>query len=111
MTTTHAFAAPAAGAPLAATTIPRREVGPRDVLIDIAYCGICHTDIHIVRGEWGERSYPLVPGHEIVGVVAAVGAEVTGTEVGDTVGVGCMVNSCRRVRQLQRRRGTVLRAG
>jgi uncharacterized zinc-type alcohol dehydrogenase-like protein len=95
LTTTNAFAAPAAGAPLAATTIQRREVGPRDVLIDIAYCGICHTDIHIVRGEWGERSYPLVPGHEIVGVVADVGAEVSRYRVGDTVGVGCMVNSCR----------------
>lgn len=95
MFTTNAFAAPAAGAPLAATTIQRREVGSQDVLIDISYCGICHTDIHIVRGEWGDRSYPLVPGHEIVGVVAAVGAEVTKYRVGDTVGVGCMVNSCR----------------
>lgn len=95
MFTTSAFAAPAAGAPLGATTIQRREVGPRDVLIDIAYCGICHTDIHTVRGEWGERSYPLVPGHEISGVVAAVGAEVTRHQVGDTVGVGCMVSSCR----------------
>ncbi len=95
MSTTNAFAAPAAGAPLAATTIQRREVGPRDVLIDISYCGICHTDIHIVRGEWGERSYPLVPGHEIAGVVAAVGNEVTRHRVGDVVGVGCMVNSCR----------------
>jgi uncharacterized zinc-type alcohol dehydrogenase-like protein len=93
--TTNAFAASAAGAPLGATTIRRREVGHRDVLIDISYCGICHTDIHTVRGEWGERSYPLVPGHEIAGVVAAVGAEVTKYQVGDTVGVGCMVNSCR----------------
>jgi uncharacterized zinc-type alcohol dehydrogenase-like protein len=92
---TNAFAAPAAGAPLVATTIHRREVGPRDVLIDISHCGICHTDIHIVRGEWGDRSYPLVPGHEIAGVVAAVGGEVTRHRVGDTVGVGCMVNSCR----------------
>lgn len=95
MFTTNAFAAPAAGAPLCATTIGRREVGHRDVLIDISYCGICHTDIHTVRGEWGERAYPLVPGHEIVGVVAAVGAEVTKHQVGDVVGVGCMVNSCR----------------
>lgn len=95
MFTTNAFAAPAAGAPLAATAIQRRDVGPRDVLIDISYCGICHTDIHTVRGEWGERSYPLVPGHEIAGVVAAVGTEVTRYQVGDTVGVGCMVNSCR----------------
>lgn len=95
MSTTNAFAAPSAGAPLAAMTIQRREVGPRDVLIDISYCGICHTDIHIVRGEWGDRSYPLVPGHEIAGVVAAVGSEVTRHQVGDTVGVGCIVDSCR----------------
>ncbi|MCN0152010.1 NAD(P)-dependent alcohol dehydrogenase [Salinispora arenicola] len=76
-------------------TIQRREVGPRDVLIDISYCGICHTDIHTVRGEWGERSYPIVPGHEIIGVVAAIGTDVTKHQVGDVVGVGCMVNSCR----------------
>ncbi|MGC5032765.1 NAD(P)-dependent alcohol dehydrogenase [Micromonospora sp. DT229] len=95
MYTTNAFAAPAAGAPLRAITIERREVGPRDVLIDISYCGICHTDIHTVRGEWGERSYPIVPGHEITGVVAAVGTDVTKHQVGDVVGVGCMVNSCR----------------
>lgn len=95
MYTTNAFAAPAAGAPLRAMTIQRREVGPRDVLIDISYCGICHTDIHTVRGEWGERSYPIVPGHEIIGVVAAIGTDVTKHQVGDAVGVGCMVNSCR----------------
>lgn len=95
MFTTNAFAAPAAGAALAATTIQRREVGPRDVLIDVSYCGICHTDIHTVRGEWGDRSYPLVPGHEIVGVVAAIGSQVTKHEVGDIVGVGCVVDSCR----------------
>jgi uncharacterized zinc-type alcohol dehydrogenase-like protein len=93
--TTNAFAAPAAGAPLGATTIERREVGPRDVLIDISYCGICHTDIHTSRGEWPGWIFPLVPGHEIAGVVAAVGADVTRYQVGDTVGVGCMVNSCR----------------
>jgi uncharacterized zinc-type alcohol dehydrogenase-like protein len=92
--TTNAFAAPAAGAPLAAATITRREVGPQDVLIDVAYCGICHTDIHTVRGEWGPRPYPLVPGHEITGTVAAVGAEVTRFALGDLVGVGCMVRSC-----------------
>ncbi len=91
---TNAFAASAAGAPLGATTIWRREVRPRDVLIDISYCGICHTDIHTVRGEWGERVYPLVPGHEITGTVAAVGAEVTRCRPGDVVGVGCMVGSC-----------------
>jgi uncharacterized zinc-type alcohol dehydrogenase-like protein len=92
--TTNAFAAPAEGAPLGAATIARREVGPQDVLIDVAYCGICHTDIHTVRGEWGPRPYPLVPGHEIIGTVAAVGAEVSRFSPGDRVGVGCMVRSC-----------------
>lgn len=94
MFTTDAFAAPAEGAPLAAATITRREVGPQDVLINVAYCGICHTDIHHVRGEWGPQPYPLVPGHEIVGTVTAVGAEVSRFSPGDRVGVGCMVRSC-----------------
>jgi alcohol dehydrogenase (NADP+) len=90
----NAYAAPAAGKPLAPTTIERREVGPHDVLIAIEYAGICHSDIHTVRGDWGRQPYPLVPGHEIVGTVAEVGAEVTRHRVGDRVGVGCMVNSC-----------------
>lgn len=76
------------------TTINRRELGPKDILIDIKYAGICHSDIHTARGEWGEIDYPLVPGHEIAGVVAEVGSEVTKYKVGDHVGVGCMVNSC-----------------
>ncbi len=78
-----------------ATTIDRREVGPKDVLIDIKYAGICHSDIHTGHGEWGDIEYPFVPGHEIVGVVAEVGGEVTKHKVGDHVGVGCMVDSCR----------------
>ncbi|MCO6000232.1 NAD(P)-dependent alcohol dehydrogenase [Actinoallomurus rhizosphaericola] len=90
----HAYAAPAAAEPLAPTMIERRDVGPNDVLIEIKYAGICHSDIHTVRGEWGPQPYPLVPGHEIVGIVAEVGAEVTRHRVGDRVGVGCMVNSC-----------------
>jgi uncharacterized zinc-type alcohol dehydrogenase-like protein len=77
------------------TTVERRDVGPRDVLIEIRYAGICHSDIHTVRGEWGAVPYPLTVGHEIVGVVAETGAEVTRHAVGDRVGVGCMVNSCR----------------
>jgi alcohol dehydrogenase (NADP+) len=76
------------------TTIQRRDVGPKDVLIEIKYAGICHSDIHTARGEWGEKVYPLVPGHEIAGVVVEVGSEVTKHKVGDHVGVGCMVNSC-----------------
>lgn len=89
-----AYAAAAPGEPLAPTTIQRRVVGPSDVLIEIEYAGICHTDIHVVRGEWGPQTFPIVPGHEIVGVVIEVGADVTGHRVGDRVGVGCMVNSC-----------------
>src|SRR3954469_24596248 len=90
----NAYAAPAAGQPLAATTIERRDVGPNDVLIQIEYAGICHSDIHTVNGDWGPQPFPVVPGHEIVGVVTEVGSEVTKHQVGDRVGVGCMVNSC-----------------
>jgi uncharacterized zinc-type alcohol dehydrogenase-like protein len=79
-----------------ATTIERRDIGPKDVLIEIKYAGICHSDIHTVRGEWREIQYPLVPGHEIAGIVAEVGSEVTKHKVGDRVGVGCMVDSCRK---------------
>ena len=90
----HAYAAPSSGQPLVPTTIERREVGANDVLIEIQYAGICHSDIHTVNGDWGPQPFPVVPGHEIVGVVAEVGDQVTGHRVGDRVGVGCMVNSC-----------------
>jgi uncharacterized zinc-type alcohol dehydrogenase-like protein len=89
-----AYAAPAAGQPLAPTTIERRDVGPNDVLIAIEFAGVCHSDIHTVNGDWGPQPFPVVPGHEIVGVVAEVGSDVTEHQVGDRVGVGCMVNSC-----------------
>lgn len=95
MTTARAYAATSATDPLVPTTIERRAVGPHDVLIDIAYAGVCHSDIHTVRGEWGPIAYPQVVGHEIVGTVAEVGPEVTAHKVGDRVGAGCMVNSCR----------------
>jgi uncharacterized zinc-type alcohol dehydrogenase-like protein len=91
----HAYAAPAAAEPLAPVVVERRAVGPNDVLIAVTHAGICHSDIHAVRGDWGPQPYPLVPGHEIVGVVAEVGADVSRHRVGDRVGVGCMVNSCR----------------
>ena len=91
----RAYAAPSAAAPLERTEIDRRPVGPEDVLITVEYAGICHSDIHTVRGDWGPQPYPLVPGHEIVGVVAEVGSDVTTHSVGDRVGVGCFVNSCR----------------
>ncbi|RSN66799.1 NAD(P)-dependent alcohol dehydrogenase [Actinomadura sp. WAC 06369] len=90
----HAYAAPAAGRPLAPTTIERRDVGPNDVLIKIEYAGICHSDIHTVNGDWGAQPFPVVPGHEIVGTVAATGADVTRHTTGDRAGVGCMVGSC-----------------
>lgn len=95
MLTVNAYAAPSATEPLVPITIERRDLGPKDVLIEIRYAGICHSDIHTVRGEWGEIHYPQVVGHEIVGVVAEVGSEVTLHQLGDRVGVGCMVNSCR----------------
>ncbi len=75
-------------------TIERRAPRPDDVRLDILYCGVCHSDIHTVRGEWGPQTYPLVPGHEIVGRVTAVGDKVTKFKVGDIAGVGCMVDSC-----------------
>src|ERR1700759_84181 len=77
-----------------AITIERRDVGPKDVLIEIKYAGICHSDIHTVKGEWGPCPYPLSPGHEIAGIVTEIGSEVTKFKVGDRVGVGCLVNSC-----------------
>lgn len=93
-TTVNAYAATAPDQPLVRTTIERRDVGPRDIRIDIKFAGICHSDIHTARGEWGQVPYPLVVGHEIAGIVAEVGSEVTRFAVGDRVGVGCMVNSC-----------------
>ncbi|MCD4852251.1 NAD(P)-dependent alcohol dehydrogenase [Arthrobacter sp. AK01] len=95
MPTANAYAAPSATGDLTLTTIERREVGPNDVHIDIKFAGICHSDIHTVRGDWGPQQYPLAPGHEIAGIVTEVGPEVTKHKVGDRVGVGCMVNSCK----------------
>ncbi len=100
-TTARAVGAPAADAPLAPLEIVRRTLGPKDVRIDIKYCGICHSDIHFARGEWGKVPYPAVPGHEIAGIVAEVGSEVTKYAAGDRVGVGCMVNSCRECENCQ----------
>jgi uncharacterized zinc-type alcohol dehydrogenase-like protein len=92
---TAAYAAPAANAPLVPWTVERREPRAHEVLIDILYCGVCHSDLHQVRDEWGGSSFPMVPGHEIVGSVAQVGSSVERWKVGDTVGVGCFVDSCR----------------
>jgi uncharacterized zinc-type alcohol dehydrogenase-like protein len=91
---TKAYGAHAADKKLEALDIERRKPGAKDVQIEIAYCGVCHSDLHTVRSEWGGTIYPCVPGHEIVGKVSAVGNEVTKFKAGDTVGVGCLVNSC-----------------
>ena len=95
MVTVSAYAATSGKDPLVPTTIERREVGPHDVFIDIKFAGICHSDIHTVRDEWGRANYPIVPGHEIAGVITEVGSEVTKFKPGDHAGVGCFVNSCR----------------
>lgn len=95
MSTAHAYAAISATEPLVPHTIERRPVGPHDVRIEIKYCGICHSDIHHVRSEWGPSTYPVVPGHEIAGIVTEVGSQVTKFAVGDRAGVGCLVDSCR----------------
>ncbi|MFD4292220.1 NAD(P)-dependent alcohol dehydrogenase [Rhodococcus sp. NPDC058505] len=94
MLTVSAFAATAPDAPLEKTSIERRDLGPLDVLIEIKYAGICHSDIHTARNEWGGTRYPVVPGHEITGIVTGVGVDVTRHRVGDRVGVGCFVDSC-----------------
>ncbi|HZX77354.1 NAD(P)-dependent alcohol dehydrogenase [Lysobacter sp.] len=95
MLKTPAYAALDPASPLVPFTIERREPGPHEVLIDILYCGVCHSDIHQARDGWGGAIFPMVPGHEIVGRVSRVGAQVTRFSVGEAVGVGCFVDSCR----------------
>src|SRR5215831_13115352 len=92
---TKAFAVQSATTPFAPHTIDRREPGPKDVAVDILYCGVCHSDLHTARGEWPGVLYPCVPGHEIIGKVTKVGSEVTRFEPGQIVGVGCIIDSCR----------------
>ncbi len=94
MSKAHGYAAHSATTPLAPFSFDRREPGPLDVTFDILHCGVCHSDLHTVRGEWGGTTFPSVPGHEIVGRVTAVGDLVSKFTVGDLVGVGCMVDSC-----------------
>ncbi|ANY06966.1 NAD(P)-dependent alcohol dehydrogenase [Pseudonocardia sp. HH130630-07] len=95
-TTVPALTTAGPNQPFRRGTVERRDPRPHDVVVDIAYSGICHSDIHQARDEWGEGIYPMVPGHEISGIVAAVGSEVDRYAVGDRVGVGCFVDSCRR---------------
>jgi len=95
VTQARSYAAFDSVSPLRPHALERREPGPTDVAIDIQYCGICHTDLHFVKNDLGLTKYPLVPGHEIVGVVTSVGDAVTRFRAGERVGVGCLVNSCR----------------
>jgi len=96
MESVQAYGTIGAAAPLAPLNIDRRETGPTDIEIEILYCGICHSDIHQAKNEWGNSIYPMVPGHEIVGRVTAVGKNVTSFKKGDLAGVGCLVDSCRK---------------
>lgn len=102
MLKTKAYAAAAAHAPLAQYSFDRRDPRPHDVAIDIQYCGICHTDIHQARNEWGGSTFPMVPGHEIAGTVTSIGSKVTKFKVGDKAGVGCFVDSCRHCEACQK---------
>src|SRR3984885_4924574 len=92
---TKSFAASSAGAELKPLEIERREPGPNEVLIDIKFCGVCHSDVHQVKDEWGNSKFPMVPGHEITGIIEKIGEQVTRFKAGDRVGVGCMVDSCK----------------
>lgn len=94
MASVKAYAAQSETSPLADWTIERRQPKPHDVQIEILYCGVCHSDLHTARNEWGGTKYPVVPGHEIVGRVSAVGDKVTKFKVGDLAGIGCLVDSC-----------------
>ena len=95
MYTTHGYAAKDAGSPLAPFDIQRRDLRENDVQIEVLFCGVCHSDLHQARNEWRNTTFPVVPGHEIVGRVAQVGPGVTRYKTGDLVGVGCLVDSCR----------------
>jgi len=95
MSASRGYAAQVAKAPLAPFTFERRAPGPRDIQIEIAFCGVCHSDLHQVRDEWGGAIFPMVPGHEIVGTVVATGSDVKKFAIGDRAGVGCLVESCR----------------
>ncbi|MBY0378091.1 MAG: alcohol dehydrogenase catalytic domain-containing protein, partial [Gammaproteobacteria bacterium] len=101
MIKTTGYAAQHAGAKLALFEFEHRDLGAQDVLIEILYCGVCHSDVHQARGDWGNKIFPMVPGHEIVGRISRVGAEVKRYKVGDYAGVGCMVDSCRQCASCQ----------
>ena len=94
-TTVKAFGTPAAELPLNEMSIERRDIQPNDIEIDILFCGVCHSDLHTARNDWGGSRYPVVPGHEIVGIATRIGSDVSKIKVGDKVAVGCIVDSCR----------------
>ncbi|HEI8867492.1 TPA: alcohol dehydrogenase catalytic domain-containing protein, partial [Serratia odorifera] len=95
------YAAKSAQVPLAPFEFTRRDPRPDDVVFEVLYCGVCHSDLHQARNDWGISLYPLVPGHEVIGRVTAVGDQVTRIKLGDIVGVGCMVDSCRQCQPCQ----------
>ncbi|MET0268925.1 MAG: NAD(P)-dependent alcohol dehydrogenase, partial [Sphingomonas sp.] len=111
MPTIAAYGTPAADRPIGPIAIERRDPRADDVAIDILYCGVCHSDLHTARNDWGGTVYPAVPGHEIVGRVSAVGTDVTRFAVGDMVGVGCLVDSCQRCDQCHRDQENYCREG
>ena len=96
MLSTRGYAAKMASSQLEPFQFDRREVGQNDVLIEIQYCGVCHSDIHQARNEWGGSIFPMVPGHEIIGRITKAGSAVSRFKVGDLAGVGCFVDSCRK---------------
>ncbi|MHB2026663.1 MAG: NAD(P)-dependent alcohol dehydrogenase [Elusimicrobiota bacterium] len=102
MSRAKSYAAKKSGSPLEPFSFERRNVGPKDVRIDIAYCGICHSDLHQALDEWGGASFPMVPGHEIAGRVTEIGKDVGKFRVGDAAGVGCLVDSCRKCANCRR---------
>ena len=108
MPSSKGYAAQSAESALAPHAFARREPGPTEVTIDILYCGVCHSDLHMARNEWGNSVYPMVPGHEIVGRVSAVGSAVTKFKVGSIAAVGVIVDSCT-LRSVRPRRRTLLR--
>ena len=108
---TLGYAARSAGAALAPYTFERRALRPNDVAMEILYCGVCHTDLHMARNDWGWSTYPMVPGHEIVGRVIEVGSEVTRFKTGDSVAVGCMIDSCQHCDQCRKGEEQLCREG